>query len=150
MTEDNNDQPLVSIGEVTIPFYDDDLIVQLGEDGEIYVALRPIVEALGLSWGSQLNRIKRDAVLSKKMETLSVFVTNTQGDGQHREVVCLPKQYISGFLFGISAGRIKDAQLQAKVIQFQEEAHLFLDAAFTGDAESAMEGYAAEVPAPGL
>lgn len=132
---------LVSIGEVTIPFYDDNLIVQLGEDGEIYVALRPIVEALGLSWGSQLNRIKRDAVLSKKMQTLSVFITNTQGsgEGQRREVVCLPKQYISGFLFGISAGRIKDPQLQAKVIQFQEEAHLFLDAAFTGDAESAME-----------
>jgi hypothetical protein len=42
-------------------------------------------------------------------------------------------------LFGISAGRIKDPKLQAKVIQFQEEAHLFLDAAFTGDAESAME-----------
>lgn len=137
----NNPHDLVSIGEVTIPFYEDVLIVQLGEDGEIYVALRPIVQALGLSWGSQLNRIKRDAVLSKKMKTLSVFVTNTQGEaeGQNREVVCLPKQYISGFLFGISAGRIKDSQLQDKVIQFQEEAHLFLDAAFTGDTESAME-----------
>ena len=137
----DNPRDLVSIGEVTIPFYEDNLIVQLGEDGEIYVALRPIVQALGLSWGSQLNRIKRDAVLSKKMQTLSVFVTNTQGegDGQNREVVCLPKQYISGFLFGISAGRIKDQQLRAKVIQFQEEAHLFLDAAFTGDAESALE-----------
>lgn len=132
---------LISIGEVSIPFYEDRLIVQLGEDGEIYVALRPIIEALGLSWGSQLNRIKRDAVLSKKIQTLSVFVTNTQGegDGQHREVICLPKQYISGFLFGISAGRIKDPKLQGKVIQFQEEAHLFLDAAFTGDTESAME-----------
>lgn len=132
---------LVSIGEVTIPFYEDSLIVQLGEDGEIYVALRPIVEAIGLSWGSQLNRIKRDAVLSKKMQTLSVFVTNTQGEeiGQNREVVCLPKQYVSGFLFGISAGRIKDHKLRTKVIQFQEEAHLFLDAAFTGDAESALE-----------
>lgn len=132
---------LISIGEITIPFYDDNLIVQLGEDGEIYVALRPIVEAMGLSWGSQLNRIKRDAVLSKKMRTLSVFITNTQVEetGQHREVVCLPKQYISGFLFGISAGRIKDPKLRAKVVQFQEEAHLFLDAAFTGDAESAIE-----------
>jgi hypothetical protein len=132
---------LISIGEVTIPFYEDNLIVQLGEDGEIYVALRPVIEALGLSWGSQLNRIKRDAVLSKKIQTLSVFVTNTQGEseGQHREVVCLPKQYLSGFLFGITAGRIKDPKLRVKVIQFQEEAHLFLDAAFTGDAESAME-----------
>ncbi len=138
---DDTEKELVSIGEVTIPFYNDNLIVQLGEDGEIYVAVRPIVEAMGLSWGSQLNRIKRDAVLSKKVRTLSVFVTNTQLEetGQHREVVCLPKQYVSGFLFDISARRIKDPKLRAKVVQFQEEAHLFLDAAFTGDAESALE-----------
>jgi hypothetical protein len=137
---ETNDQELISIGEVTIPFYEDRLIVQLGEDGEIYVALRPIVEALGLSWGSQLNRIKRDAVLAKKIRTLSVFVTNTQGEaeGQNRAIICLPRQYLSGFLFGISAGRIKDSRLRAKVVQFQEEAHLILDAAFTGDAESAM------------
>lgn len=131
---------LISIGEVTIPFYEDNLIVQLGEDGNIYVALRPIVEVLGLNWSGQLQRIKRDAVLGKHLKTLSVVVTHTEGrDAQYGQVVCLPKQYISGFLFGISAGRIKDPKLQAKVIQFQEEAHLFLDAAFTGDAESAIE-----------
>ena len=133
------DTELISIGEVTIPFYEDNLIVQLGEDGEIYVALRPIVESLGLSWGSQVNRIKRDAVLSKKLRTLSVFVTNTQGAGQNRDVICLPKQYISGFLFGISTNRIKDDGIRAKVLQFQEEAHLILDAAFTGDTDSAIE-----------
>lgn len=136
----DNPHDLVSIGEVTIPFYEDTLIVQLGEDGEIYVALRPIVEALGLNWSGQLQRIKRDAVLGKHLKTLSVVVTHTEGrSAQHGEVACLPKQYISGFLFSISAGRIKDPQLRAKVIQFQEEAHLFLDAAFTGDAESAMQ-----------
>lgn len=81
----------------------------------------------------------RDAVLSKKLRTLSVFVTNTQGAGQNRDVICLPKQYLSGFLFGINANCIKDTAIRARVLQFQEEAHLFLDAAFTGDAESAME-----------
>lgn len=39
MSEKNE---LVSIGEVTVPFHEDRLIVQLGEDGEIYVALRPV------------------------------------------------------------------------------------------------------------
>jgi hypothetical protein len=137
---DNSGIELISIGEVIIPFHEDRLVVQLGEDGEIYVAVRPIVEALGLNWSGQLQRIKRDAVLGKHLRTLSVVVTHTEGrEAQHGQVVCLPKQYLSGFLFGISAGRIKDPKLQAKVIQFQEEAHLFLDAAFTGDAESALE-----------
>lgn len=138
MSIESGDQ-LISIGEVTIPFYEDNLIIQLGEDGEIYVALRPIVESLGLNWSGQLQRIKRDAVLRKHLKSLSVVVTHTEGqDAQHGQVMCLPKQYISGFLFGISAARIKDSALQAKVVQFQEEAHLILDAAFTGDAESAM------------
>lgn len=136
---ETNDQELISIGEVSIPFYEDRLIVQLGEDGEIYVALRPIVEALGLNWSGQLQRVKRDDVLGKYLRYLSVVVTHTEGrEEQHGEVACLPRQYLSGFLFGISAGRIKDSQLRGKVIQFQEEAHLILDAAFTGDADSAM------------
>jgi len=133
---------LVSIGEVTIPFYDDNLIVQLGEDGNIYVALRPIVESLGLDWAGQLQRIKRDPVLSEETKTISVVITPTQmprerGDGAKR-YVCLPKQYLSGFLFGINAKRVRK-ELREPVIKWQREAHLFLDAAFTGDAESAME-----------
>ena len=133
---------LISIGEVTIPFYEDRLIVQLGEDGEIYVALRPIVESLGLDWAGQLQRIKRDPVLSEEIKTISVVITPTQmqrkrGEGA-KYYVCLPKQYLSGFLFGINANRVRE-ELRAQVIKWQREAHLFLDAAFTGDAESAMQ-----------
>lgn len=136
-----NPHDLVSIGEVTIPFYEDDLIVQLGEDGEIYVALRPIVEALGLDWSAQYRRIGRDPVLSEEMKMISVAVTATQmrqrGEGA-KSYLCLPKQFISGFLFGINANRVRE-ELRARIIQWQREAHLFLDAAFTGDAESALE-----------
>ena len=134
------DQELISIGEVTIPFYEDRLIVQLGEDGEIYVALRPIVEALGLDWSAQYRRVQRDPVLSEEMKLISVAVTATeirQRGGGAKEHVCLPKQFISGFLFGINASRVAP-ELRERVIRWQREAHLILDAAFTGDAESAM------------
>ncbi len=139
---DESGKELVSIGEVTIPFYEDTLIVQLGEDGEIYVALRPIVEALGLDWSGQLQRIKRDPVLSEEIKTISVVITPTQmlrerGEGA-KYYVCLPKQYLSGFLFGINANRVRE-ELRESVIRWQREAHLFLDAAFTGSAESAIE-----------
>jgi hypothetical protein len=137
----DNPHNLISIGEVTIPFYEDNLIVQLGEDGEIYVALRPIVEALGLDWSAQYRRIGRDPVLSEEIKMISVAVTTTEirqrGEGA-KSYVCLPKQFISGFLFGINANRVRK-ELRVRVIQWQREAHLFLDAAFTGDAESAME-----------
>jgi hypothetical protein len=132
---------LVSIGEVTIPFYDDNLIIQLGEDGQIYVALRPIIEALGLDWSAQYRRIKRDPVLSEETRTISVAVTATEmrqrGEGA-KDHICLPKQFISGFLFGINANRVRE-EFRQNVIKWQREAHLILDAAFTGDAESALE-----------
>ena len=135
-----NPHDLISIGEVTIPFYESNLIVQLGENGEIYVALRPIVEALGLDWSGQLQRIKRDPVLGDETKTISVGVTTTQikqrGEGA-KYYVCLPKQYLSGFLFGINANRVRE-ELRESVIKWQREAHLILDAAFTGDADSAM------------
>ncbi|MCC6606249.1 MAG: hypothetical protein IT327_23785 [Anaerolineae bacterium] len=133
-------QALVSIGEVTIPFYEDKLIVQLGEDGVIYVALRPIVEALGLDWSAQYRRIGRDPVLSEEVKLISVAVTTTEmkrGEGA-KSHVCLPKQFLSGFLFGVNATRVRE-DLRERVIKWQREAHLILDAAFTGDAESAME-----------
>jgi hypothetical protein len=55
-----------------------------------------------------------------------------------RVATCLPKQYLSGFLFGINANRVRE-ELRESVIKWQREAHLILDAAFTGNAESAME-----------
>jgi hypothetical protein len=132
---------LISIGEVTIPFYEDRLIVQLGEDGQIYVAVRPIVESLGLDWSAQYRRIRRDPVLSEEIKMISVAVTATEirqrGEGA-KDYLCLPRQFISGFLFGINANRLQP-ELREKVIKWQREAHLFLDAAFTGDAESALE-----------
>lgn len=134
-------QALISIGQVSIPFYEDTLLVQLGEDGEIYVALRPIVESLGLDWSAQYRRIKRDPVLSEEIKTISVAVTATEirkrGEGAN-DYICLPKQYVSGFLFGINANRVQEAYRE-NVIKWQREAHLILDAAFTGDTESAME-----------
>jgi hypothetical protein len=112
------DKELISIGEISIPFYEDTLIVQLGEDGEIYVALRPIVEALGLDWSAQYRRIKRDPVLSEEIKTISVAVTATEirqrGQGAN-DYICLPKQYVSGFLFGINANRVQEAYRENSV-----------------------------------
>ena len=138
---DQTNNELISIGQVTIPFYNDDLIVQLGEDGKIYVALRPIVESLGLDWSAQYRRINRDPVLSQEIKVISVAVTATEmrqrGQGA-KNYICLPKQFISGFLFGINANRVNET-LRDNDIRWQREAHLFLDAAFTGDSESALE-----------
>ncbi len=109
-------------------------------DCRLTAVLRPIVEVLGLDWSTQHRRLQRDPVLSEEMKLISVAVTameiSQRGDGA-KEHVCLPKQFISGFLFGINASRVTP-ELRERVIRWQREAHLILDAAFTGDAESVM------------
>lgn len=131
---------IVSTGQVEVPFYEDQLLVHMGEDGELYVALKPLIENIGVDWASQRKRLLRDFTLSKKVKNVSMVITTTetleQGRGA-KTYVCLPKQYVSGFLFGINASRVKNKEVQERVGLYQEEAHLILDAAFTGDAESA-------------
>ena len=97
-------------------------------DGRVFVPVRPLVESLGLSWSSQLQRIRRDSVL--KSELLSVFVTNTESERGGRDVQCLPLDYISGFLFGINAERVRD-DLRERVIRYQRECYRVLAEAFT-------------------
>ncbi len=70
----------------TISFYGSDLITLKVED-VIYTAVRPIVEALGLSWGSQ--SIK----LNKNKEKFNCFDIETVGaDGKIRQMLCMPSR----------------------------------------------------------
>lgn len=118
--------PIAALQQREIDFYGDQIVAALVPvEGQpqpaVYVPVRPICEYLGVSWGSQLNRINRDPVLSAVMR--SVFVTNTEGGrpgGATREMACLPVQFLHGWLFGISASRIKP-ELQEKVIRYQRE-----------------------------
>ncbi len=118
---------LVPAQQKTVLFYDDEITVAVlsDEDGiqHAYIPVRPICETLGVAWSSQLQRIRRDPVL--KDELLSVFVTNTESQRGGREVQCLPLDYISGFLFGLKAGRVRP-DLRDKVIRYQKECYKVL------------------------
>ncbi|MDW0618195.1 phage antirepressor N-terminal domain-containing protein [Mannheimia haemolytica] len=98
----------------TISFYGSDLITLKVED-VIYTAVRPIVEALGLSWGSQ--SIK----LNKNKEKFNCFDIETVGaDGKIRQMLCMPIKKLNGWLFSINPEKVR-ADLKEKVICYQEE-----------------------------
>lgn len=85
-------------------------------DGAPCVAIRPIVEALGLDWASQFTRIKRHPVLSATV----VVTTTVAEDGKNREMMFLPLSMLNGWLFGVSVNRVKP-ELRDKLIQYQRE-----------------------------
>jgi hypothetical protein len=91
------------------------------KDGDVIrVAIRPIAEALGLAWQGQYERIKRNPVLA---EGVSLELIPSEGGMQ--ETLTLPLDLLHGWLFGISAIRVKEP-LRAKVLAFQRECYRVL------------------------
>lgn len=130
---------LVPIEEKAVDFYGDEItaaLVKTGDESEIYVPIRPIVEYLGLSFAGQRERINRHPVLSKAVKGVRVTRTpslDKRSAGGPQEMLCLPLEQIPGWLFGIDASRVKP-ELQSKIIRYQEEAFKVLWRAFQAEA----------------
>lgn len=82
---------------ISLDFHGKSLIT-LEHNNQPYVAMKPIVEAIGLDWKSQHSRIQRHPVLSTCMVMMT---TQAQGDDQRREITCLPLNMLNGWLFGV-------------------------------------------------
>lgn len=123
-----SEKSLTPIEQKQVQFYNDQLTAIRVDSGNVFIPVRPICELLGIDWNGQRRRINRDAVLKTEMRT--VDVTSTEGSRQvTRGVLCLPLDFISGFLFGINAARVRD-DLRDRVIRYQRECYKVLAEAF--------------------
>jgi hypothetical protein len=123
--------------ERVVDFYGDPIAVVLGADNTVYVPIRTIAEFLGLDWSSQYKRIQRDEVLAERGHM--VVVTGT--DGRPRPMFSLPLDLLPGWLFGITATRVRP-ELAPKLKRYRQECFRVLWRAFEPEV-------AAHVPAPG-
>jgi hypothetical protein len=119
---------LVPVEERVVTFYDDQLIAVRLEDGSIQVPLRHLCELLGIDWSAQRQRVNRDPVLSRKVGFVVVTPTNPSTGG-NPNMLCMPLEYLNGWLFGISANRVKPV-LRDRIIRYQEECYRVLAEAF--------------------
>ncbi len=119
----------IKVGEpVQIEFYGDYLTAVF--DGEtVWVAVKPIIENLGLAWQPQHKKILEDPVLSQTI-TEKVIVAK---DGKKRMMLCLPLEYINGLLFKINPNKIPNPQVREKVIRYQKECYKALFEYFIAD-----------------
>ncbi|KJU82276.1 protein containing Phage P22, antirepressor protein [Candidatus Magnetobacterium bavaricum] len=109
-----------------IPFHDD-ILIAIEQDSKIYVAMKPICEALGLDWRSQRTKIHVDEILSK-----GVVVTTTPSPGGPQETTFLELKKFHGWLFKISTRRVKNPDTRAKLVRYQEECYDVLYEHFSG------------------
>lgn len=109
-----------------------------GPDG-IYVALKPIVTAIGLDWSAQFRRVKRDPILAEGIAMMAIPVGLSTDE---QEATCLRLDLLNGWLFGIDANRVKDVDKRAAVLTYQRECYRALAAHFAPIPK------AAAIPAP--
>lgn len=106
----------------TVNFHGNQLTVITSESGQRLVAMKPIVEGIGLQWGAQYNRIQRHPVLSE-----GISVMDMPSSRGVQKTVCLELDYINGWLFGVDVSRCKK-EIQPALIAYQRECYSALAA----------------------
>ncbi|MFS2727326.1 hypothetical protein DW973_10310 [Parabacteroides merdae] len=90
--------------------------IMAGNDAKKLVPIKPICEALGIDYASQFTKIKNDEDLSSTVVLSTIVAT----DGKEREMVCLPMEFIFGWLFTINPKNVKpEAQEAVRTYRMQ-------------------------------
>jgi hypothetical protein len=97
-------------------------------DGTAYVVFKPVVEAIGLSWHGQLERVKRDQVLSEGIRMIRIPFMR----GGDQDAVALRLDRLHGWLFSIDSSRVKE-EIRELVHIYQRECYDVLYRHFFGD-----------------
>ena len=118
--------------EKVVSFYGDDIPVAQLVDEEIYVPIRALTTFLGLSFGSQRNRILRDDVMAARIRQVQMSAV----DGRQLAMLCLPLDLLPGWLFGITTSKIRP-ELQEKLKRYRAEGFRVLWDAFKANVTSA-------------
>lgn len=82
--------------------------------GQPYVAMRPIVDGMGLAWQVQHRKLMAD----KGRWGVTIMVTPSTGGPQ--ESTCIPLRKIFGWLMNISPNKVKP-ELRETIIAYQNE-----------------------------
>lgn len=95
-------------------------ILAVRNQGRDYVTIKPICDALGLDWSAQYRRMQRDEALAEAIAIMAI-----PSSGGNQEAVSLPLEMLNGWLFGISARRVRP-ELREKLKQYKLECYRVL------------------------
>lgn len=94
----------------------DTTLVCLAQAEELFVAMRPVVDGMGLSWRRQHRKLTEDA----DRFCVALMATQMPGDDQRREHVFIPLERLFGWLMTIQPSRVKP-EIRETVIAYQRE-----------------------------
>lgn len=95
-----------------------EIFAVIDENNQTLVPIRPICEAIGVSFQGQHNRLKEDPLLASTVN-LRLMVG---ADGKKREMVCLPIKYVYGWIFRIDSRNVSE-DARESVQKYQKECY---------------------------
>jgi hypothetical protein len=98
----------------TVSFHGKDLTT-IGVDSECYVAMKPIVEGVGLDWTGQQKKL---VAQGNKFNYRHISIV--AADGKRREMLCIPLAKLNGWLFSINPSKVKP-EIRDAVTRYQDE-----------------------------
>lgn len=114
-------------------------IVTVDREGETFVPIKPICQALGIDIEPQRKKIAED----EKLHSVAVLNTATGADGKAYEMFCLPMKYVFGWLFTINPKNVAPEAREA-VKQYRNTCYDVLYEHFAGHAKRQREQLEAE------
>lgn len=120
---------LEAVNTYSVPFNGQQIITAMAA-GVAYVAMKPIVENLGMSWGTQQQK------LARHIGKFGCIHMNIPSAGGIQKMLVLPLKKLNGWLFSINPEKVR-ADIRDKLIQYQEECFTVLHDYWTkGEAKS--------------
>lgn len=104
--------------------------ILLIENGDKYVPVKPICEALGINSNGQIERIKSDPILG----SVNKMCLSTGADKKQYQMFAIPYRYVFGWLFTIDAEKVKP-EAKETVIRYKKECYDTLYNHFTAHSD---------------
>ncbi|EJZ3721379.1 phage antirepressor Ant [Salmonella enterica subsp. enterica serovar Soerenga] len=122
---------LEAVNTSYVPFNGQQIITAMAA-GVTYVAMRQIVENIGIDWTGQSVKLRK---MKDKFNCRDISMV--AADGKLRKLLCIPLKKLNGWLFSINPEKVR-ADIRDKLIQYQEECFTVLhDYWAKGKAENA-------------
>lgn len=102
-----------AVNTISLPFHGQKIITAMVA-GVAYVAMKPIVENIGLDWKSQY------AKLVSQREKFGCGDITIPTKGGVQQMLCIPLKKLNGWLFSINPAKVRDA-VREGLIRYQEE-----------------------------
>ena len=115
----------------TIHFHGTEIPCVQDENGEVFVAVKPICDSIGLNWERQRQTLNQHPVLESAIALYKVPTLRPgPSNAGPQEMVCLNMDYLHGWLFSINVNQVGE-DARPGLMRYQRECYRVLKQHFT-------------------